>query len=315
LPRQRNLARRCGNSTIMKLIAIVVVLTFAVSCKKDESPTGADAKKTMGLYAKGYNALLSDPQRLVANYFSTFPNGFDAKSHRPSLFDHRSFAEGKIKEARSAFAAGKDAAPESLGKLDAPAQRALVAIDKVLATYTGAMQYYQAESYKDDAGAKAKQLHEQMIAASGDFRGAMRELGDELSALEDVQATDELAKYADDKDYSYWFRFYNQRAKTFLTAWERGPDAEKTLPAAEKALAAANAELAAFTGQKGGKLHGSFRTYADRAIDFLGEAKKLVREGGKGGKDGEALVRAYNQLITMSNTLQQLEGHKVLKDE
>ena len=39
----------------------LVAASILAACDKDQSATGADAKKAMGLYAQGYNALLEDP--------------------------------------------------------------------------------------------------------------------------------------------------------------------------------------------------------------------------------------------------------------
>ena len=45
---------------------IFVARVFLVTaCKKDPSVTGSDAKKAMGLYATGFNALLADPKGML----------------------------------------------------------------------------------------------------------------------------------------------------------------------------------------------------------------------------------------------------------
>jgi len=302
-----------GVRQLPRMHRILIALVFLVTaCKKDPSVTGSDAKTAMGLYAKGFNALLADPKRMLSGYFSTVPpNGAPDPKNPPHLMTS-SFTDGKIKEAREAFAQAKEARPESLATLDAPAQAAVAAIEKAAAAYEQVDKYYQAETFKDDKGAKAKELHQQMVAADKAFGEAMHQLGDGLSKIEDAQAADELAKYADDKSYSYYFRFYNQQAKKFLDVVEGGDKVK--LPEAKKTLDGASGELAKFASGKGGKLHSSFKTYADRADEFQAEVTKLMRDGDV-DKAYEPLVAAYNQLIAMGNTLYQIEGVDALKDQ
>jgi len=291
-------------------LALLFVVT---ACKKDPSVTGSDAKTAMGLYAKGFNALLADPKRMLSSYFSSVPpDGAPDPKGQPPHFMGGGFVDNKIKEAREAFAAAKEARPESLAQLDAPAQAAIAAIDKAAAAFAQVEKYYQAETFKDDKGAKAKELHGQLVAADKAFGEAMRQLGDGLSKIEDEQAADELAKYADDKDYSYYFRWYTQQAKKFLNVVEAG---DKTkLPDAAKAQAAATGELQKFVAGKGTKLNSTFKSFADYADSFQAEATKLVRDGDM-DKGYDPVVSAYNQIITMGNSLYQVEGVGALKDQ
>ena len=290
---------------------ILIALVFLVTaCNKDPSVTGSDAKKAMGLYAKGFNSLLEDPKRMLQDYFSSARDGTPDPKNPLHLFPYS--AEGKIKEAKDAFAEAKSARPDTLASLDAPAQTAVDAAEKAAAAIEQVKKYYQAETYKDDKGAKAKELHAQLVAADKAFGGAIHQLGEGLSKIEDQQAADEIAKYADDKDYSYWYRYYDQQAKKFLTVVEAG---DKTkLAAAKQALDGATGELQAFVAKKGGKLHSSFKTFADRADAFVAEATKLMRDGDL-DKAYDPLVSAYNQLIGMGNTLAEIEGVNALKDQ
>jgi uncharacterized protein DUF3829 len=305
-------------------VLIAIALLGPSACKKDESLTGADAKKTMGLYAKGFNALLADPKRMLSGYFSTLPADKPLDfSRKPTLFDDH-FVAGKVKEAKEAFAAAKESAPKSMATLDAPAQQALAAIDKATAVYGEAYAYYQAEGYKDDKGDKGKKLHEQLIAASKEFNGALNKLSDGMSAIEDAQAADEIAKY-DDKSYSYWFRYYTQQAKLFVVALERANSPEEIgkLAAIAKTLAAANEQLAAFANGKGAALNSSFKNYYKDAVALDGEVKKLMRLVGEGktfadrelGQAADGVTSAYNILVEMGNALYQVEGVNNLKDE
>src|SRR5258706_3431222 len=139
-----------------RITTLLIIVSIACACKKDEGPTGDDAKKTMGLYAKGFNALLSDPKRLIANYFSALPADKPLDFSRPPSLSSDSFVASKVKEAKEAFASAKEAAPKSLASLEPPATQAIAAIDKATKVYAEAYAYYQAEGYKDDKGDKGK---------------------------------------------------------------------------------------------------------------------------------------------------------------
>lgn len=304
---------------------LIACIAIACACKKDQSATGADAKRAIGLYATGFNALLADPKRIVSGYFSSLPaDKLPDVTKKPSLLD-AGFATSKLKEAKEAFASAHDAAPGSLASLQPAAESALAAADKAVTTYVEAYRYYEAEGFKDDKGAKGKQLHEQMIASSDAFDAAMAKLSDGMEAIEDAQTTDEIKKYASDKDYSYWFRFYSHAVKPLVIAISRAstPAEVAKLPAIVKSLAPVDAELAAFVATKGAKISSSFKTYADDAVTFQAETRKLMRllEAGKTFADSEvdqaadAVVRAFNNLINMGNALYQVEGVNNLKDE
>jgi hypothetical protein len=261
---------------------------------------------------------------LIAGYFQSIPAG-DAPdlTRSPGLSD-ATFATRKLKEARTSFTAANEAAPESL-KIGPAAEAAVSAAEKALAIYDTAYKYYQAETFKDDKGAKGKELHAQMTAARKTFDETMTKLSDSMEAIEGAQMADEIAKYADDKSYSYWFRFYTQQAKQVvvqLTRASSAADLQKVV-AAIKALAPHDQGLAAFVAKKGPKLSSTFKSYADNATSFQAEATKLVRliEAGKTFDDAElgtaadAVIGAFNRLISMNNTLYQVEAVNNLKDE
>jgi hypothetical protein len=301
---------------------LIAALAIAAACKKDQSATGADAKQAMGLYAKGFNDLLADPKRLIGDYFSSIPADKPLDFERKPSLMGSSFAASKIKEAREAFAAARDAAPESLAALAPAADAALAAADKAIAIYDTAYKYYEAETYKDDKGEQAKQLRDQMIAASKEFSGAINKLSDGMESIEDAQVADEIAKHADDKDYSYWFRFYSQQAKLVVNAVSREGSPEK-IGAAVKALAPIDDQLAAFVKAKGGKLSSSFKTYINNATSFQAATTKLMRlldakkplDDREVGAAADAVIFAYNQLVSYGNSLYQIEAVKNLKDE
>jgi Protein of unknown function (DUF3829) len=304
----------------MYRFVLALALLFT-ACKKDNSTTGEPAREAMGLYAKGFNALIADPKGMITEYFEKLPDGPQPDS-KPRLFAKQNFATSKISEARDAFVAAKKSAPASLAGLAAPADQALVAIDKVAVAFTAAHKYYDAENYKDDSFAKGKELHGQMVEASKQFQVALHQLEDGLSVIEDQQATDELKKYAGDRGYSYWFRAYNIEAKKFLTAVERAdaPEPRAALATAFTPMQKADEELAKFVEAKGTKLNASFKAYVGAAGRYNASAVKLLRlvkdakpDEAAIGREFDALVSGYNSLVSMANSLYQLEGADALK--
>ena len=310
---------------LLAALFVFAIAATAAACTKDNSATGADAKQALGRYATGFNALLDDPKRLIDGYFSAFPADHppDPSPH-PSLAS-ASFATDKLAEARAAFADAARAAPPSLAALAPAAETALGETDKAVALCDAAYKYYQADGYKDDGGARGKQLHAQLIAARTQVHAAIRALDAGMGSIEDAQAADELAKRAGDKDYSYWFRFYDQQAKRVVKAvtGASSPAELAQVATAIKAMAPADDQLAAFVTAKGTKLAHPFRSYADDATAFQAEARKLARliEAGKTFDDHElddaarSVVGAYNNLITVANALTQVEAVDNLKDE
>jgi hypothetical protein len=301
--------------------SVLVALALFAACKKDTSTTGAPAQEAMGLYAKGFNALLKDPKQMIKEYFDSIPEAGPDPKARLRLFPRQNFATSAIKEARESFDKAKSAAPDSMASLAPAADQAIAAIERVATTYTAAQKYYEAENYKDDQLAKGKELHGQMIAAAKDFNTALGTLEAGLSKIEDEQATQELAKYEGDKSYSYWFRFYNMQAKKFLSAVEAAhtPETLAKLDAAFQPIAAATDALGKFVASKGGKVNTTFNSYADRATSFHATATKLIRlakepkvDGAALDRETESLISNYNTLVSMANTLYDVEAAKAL---
>ena len=311
----------------LSLRNFIVAVCFAAiglslgACKKDQSTTGESAQESMGLYAKGFNALIDSPMEMVKEYEDKIPEaGPPGDDQKPRLFPRQNFADNKIKEARDAFAAAKKAAPKSLEALGPVADRAIAGAEKSLKIFTDAHKYYDAEDYKDDQFAKGKALHTQMMAAIGEFRGAIRELQAGLSKVEDEQAASELTKYKQDS-YGYWFRFFNQQAKKFVDTTQAAGSPEELAKLEEsfKPIDAAFTGLQAFLASKNPP-QATFKAYTDSAGRFHSTGKKLLRAIKEGQADGNALTQAgnslvsdYNTLVSLANSLYELEGNDLLK--
>src|SRR5262249_49776499 len=132
---------------------IAIALTI-VACHKDQSTTGATAKEAMGLYAKGFNLMLKDPRGMIDTYFQTIPRTGPTLDAKPNLFPSQQMAASSIKQAREAFDEAKKVAPSTMADLAPASDRVMAACDKLTATFTDAVKYYEAETYKDDKLAK-----------------------------------------------------------------------------------------------------------------------------------------------------------------
>ena len=114
------------------------------------------------------------------------------------------------------------------------------------------------------------------------------------------------------KDYGYWFRNYNLEAKKLLAA-ARDP---KKIGDAFKAFEAVQTSFTEFVKSKGTDLNSSFQPFARDADSFFNAATKLHRDARDGADLREArqsLVSAYNSLISMANSLYQVESAGALK--
>jgi Protein of unknown function (DUF3829) len=302
------------------LLLFLGLVLLLGACKKNQSSTGEPAQEAMSHYAKGFNALLKQPNEMVEEYFENIPQEGPAAGSKPRLFARQGMASNAIKEAKDAFKAAKASAPASLALLAPAADKAIAAVDKVHATYSAAQKYYDAKDYEDDQLAKGKELHQQMVAHSKELAAALHDLQEGLSRVEDQQSRAELEKL-DRKEYGYWFRYFNQQAKSFVNKVEVSPaSSDEAFPSLDQALT----EMTAMLGQKPDP-NTTFKAYVGAAERFHSTAKKLVRaaKDSAGGKDAKALasiqqesrtlIDNYNALVSMAGSLYELEANKLLK--
>ena len=299
----------------------IAVVAFA-ACKKDASTTGAPAQEAMGLYAEGFNTLIKDPKSLIRDYFQSIPDSGPDEKSKPHLFPYQNSLPNKIKDARAAFDKAKASAPKSLANLAPAADQAIAAVERLEQIYSTAQKYYDAENYKDDQFAKGKELHAQMIAVTKDFNAAIGKLENALSSIEDEQAAQELAKFADNKGYSYWFRHFNMQAKKFLGAVEAAqtPEQLAKLEEAFHPISTAYDELNKFVATKSAQVNATFGSYAKQVDSFHAAGTKVVRlakapklEEADFDREAQNLVARYNSIVDFGNTLYKLEAQGLLK--
>jgi hypothetical protein len=180
--------------------------------------------------------------------------------------------------------------------------------------------YLEAEDYKDDAWAKGKQIHGDMVAAAEAYDKAIDVFGAALDAVEDVQMEAELKKQSKGS-YGYTFRYGNMQAKKLIGALQKPEDAETFRPAFKAAWAAFEpiaGEVSTFVTGKGDKINSTFKSWADNVDDIVAECKKLARDLDKA--DGQQISNAlnsiisnYNSMVSLANSLQSLEQNNLLK--
>jgi hypothetical protein len=307
------------------LVATALVAVGAPGCKKiaglagdavkgqsNDPAKGSAAIEAMGHYANGFNALISSPQSMVKRYYQEFPESGPEEGKKYNLFPEHTSAESKIAEAKKEFGEAAKSAPDSLKHIEPLATATLTDIEQVAAVYKTAHGYYQAEDFKDDKGAKGKQLHADFLKAAGAFRDDIAKLENALSEIEGKQADEELKEYADKETYSHQFRFFNRQANKLINA---KPEAQlAAFPAVESAYQG----LDAFNQKKGGA-QPAFKGYMGAAERFFADAKKLKR--GLEAKEKEeqldsvreSLTSSYNSLVNISSSLRDLEANNLLK--
>jgi hypothetical protein len=179
--------------------------------------------------------------------------------------------------------------------------------------------YVKGGEFKSDGGAKAKELHQAVLAALEGWKQAVGALGTELDRVQDAQSLAELAQHGKDT-YGYWYRFMTIQANQFLRVARRDPD---KLDASFTALEDAIAGARAFAAGKGAGVNETFAGYmkqVDRLADATTKLEKNVRaaktpaaKGQAVDKQFEDLISIYNTMISLHNTLVGAEGRGDLK--
>lgn len=179
--------------------------------------------------------------------------------------------------------------------------------------------YVKGGEFKSDAGAKAKPLHADLVAASEAWGKAVDALAVELERVEDAQSNAELAKHEAGKSYGYWFRLATIRANEFLRVARRdGAKAEAGLPKLEEALTG----FVGFAKDKA-NAHASFVGFGkqvDRMQQAIAKLKPALAKAATPAAKAavvdaamENLLSVYNTMVSLHNTLVEAEGNGQLK--
>jgi hypothetical protein len=314
---------------VIGTVIVALLCAAPLAACRDHSVTGKAAQAAMGGYAEGYNKLLEQVNPILDRYRSSFPGGpseemLDGKPGRkPHLMTATSMASRAIDEAKKAFQQASDAAPPTMSGAASAADETIGAAERVLALYSEAEHYYDAENYKEDKLARGKKLHADFVAAAARYRAGIHKLAAALDSIEDAQATAQLEKYEADKSFGYWLRKYTMEAKRFVNAVQAADTLEQLggLAAAYKPLDELHAELGKFATSHGATGNTPFSSYVSFADRLEAESRKLLRaikdatpdKGEPVGEAGSAVVQAYNNLVSTANSLYELEDAGGLK--
>lgn len=303
-----------ASATGCKKVASLVT-EKAASAATDALDGSSKTQQSVGSYTKGFNLLIEEPQKVIEEYFSKIPKEGPEPDKKYALFGRHTFAEPKLAEVKKAFEEGDKNATDDVKHLGPLASACSADIEKVLQIFKDAHQYYNAEDYKDDKGAKGKELHEAFVKASESFMQNLEKFESALSVIEEKQLAEELKQYEASKSYGYYFRLYNQKANNLLKVIRKKDAYLAAYPEVEKA----HADLTAFANGKS-DLHVSFKGYVAQADSYLAAAKKFRRALEEASpkpeeleRNHEALVNAYNNMISTSNALRELEANNLLK--
>ena len=307
------------------LATAAIATTFVIgACKGDGSTDDVTSNKSMAVmstYAEYYNEMIKTVPDMIKNYMSRVGDGEKIGEKEFKMMGLACM--GSPLDVAKVKASLEKAKKESTGEFkDLPplAEAMFEAGKSISETRAELCKNVKAEDYKDDGGAKANELHKKLVALVPQWSKATGEMSAALDKFEDQQALSQIKKYEGDKDDSYWFRFFNLKAKSMIRAVETGPD--RVAPAADELLKASE-ELDAFAKGKGDKLNAAFKAYVDRAEDFATDTKKLRRDVGAEedaakkaklvDKARNGFISDYNTLISLSDSLMSLEASKVLK--
>lgn len=302
--------------------AFFLVLT-GTGCSKMGSTTSDAAQTAMGHYAEGYNGLVDQIQsRIIDTYFEHIPeDGPEAMNSRLLPFPQQDFVTNSLRKAKDSFAAGKTAAPVSMQHVPALADELLSASESVTNIFSQAQQYYSAENFKDDDGAKGRELHSQMVQQTGRFREAVDAFDEAIDIIEDEQMEASLKEYEAEKSYSYWFRKMTMDAKKLVMALKTSEEITG-IDLALNQVEQTAAGLTAFVESKGGKtrINQSFQSYTDAADRFMVVVARLKRAARRDppdmkavGTEADNIITNYNTMISIGNALYQLEEYDQLK--
>jgi len=273
-------------------------------------------QQMLSAYAKGYNEVLNSFQDIVDNYSRAIPLDKEpsAELGRINFFGSGNY-DMALKTIKEAFDAAADAGPEKYKHLHPLANELYGSCQELARIYGDARAYYDAEDFKDDDFARGKEIHGKMRLAQERFDKALRQMEAALSVEEDKQMEAELADFDDKTTYGYQFRQAHFKAKQTLRIID---SYESDIDAIEKAIddfVAAYEELKAFADGKA-DLHVTFKAYVDQVEGFVGAIKRFRRElkaeerdPDKLRQEHDAIVSAYNTIISLRNALAELEGY------
>lgn len=299
----------------MKRVVVGVLSSVLMVSCGGCSKSGSDdlSKKESNAYSSyvdGYNKLLEDPQKMVEDYQSNFPEEGPQEGSDYELRGAHTNAVDELKFVREAFAEGRKSISSEMGEMASAADSSIALMSRIYDLYDSAQVYYAGQDYRDDGYAKGKMLHAQMVTAVDGYRKHLDIFGERLSSYENTISLKEIKQYEGKKGNRYWYRFYNFQAKQLVQAAE---SPEKYLQAFEQ-YDSAYTGLKAFVASEGDKIHVAYSSYVGVVENFHGYAKKVRRSMQNNEpvdeNDADLLNSSYNSLVGISNSFGELEAYK-----
>ncbi len=281
--------------------------------KLDDGPDAG--QQTLGLYARGFNLLIDDPQECLTEYFDdvSLDGPLEGKVYR--FFPAQTRGSIEITNAKKSFKQAAAGAPASLSHLEALGTAAIKNLEEACSTFAEVHKYYDAEDFKDDQGKKGKALHSRMVKLAESTQESMKKLEMALSKIEEEQSKKELAEYEKNKSYSYWFRLFSFESKKLL-----GVKDPKEFQKRYAAVDQAYEGLKSFATSKGDATNAAFKSFMSQADRFHSTAKKMSRALEKKEPNAQKLdnmqnqlTNAFNTIVSIGNTLRELEANDLLK--
>lgn len=320
------------SKTNIGVLVCVSALLGATGCKKLTKLLGKDAaqeveqmagaalgpsadEQAMGMYAEGYNVLIDDPQKCLSEYFDDVPEEGPQPEEKYRFFPAHTRGTIELGKVKTSFEQAASAASDELKHLEPLAKDALKQLEGACTTFSEVHKYYDAEDFKEDEGKKGKDLHTKMLAAASGTHGALEKLETALSKIEEKQSQKELAQFEKDKDYSYWFRAFSFESKKLLGVTDAAAF-DKKFTAMDKVYT----QVKAFSDKKGDGQNAAFKSFVGQADRFHSIAKKLGRALNEPEPNPQVLqnestqlTSTYNSLVSIGNSLRQLEANNLLK--
>lgn len=208
-----------------------------------------------------------------------------------SLFER---AIGKIKEGRAINGGNATEAA------DAAADKLIASGDALIAKWKDLEPYYQSKAYRDDALAKGKAAHEELVAAYVGLLDGINQLDTVLTEqgrAQNAQRIADLRKSGEDNAANLIDASAQAEVLVSHALADEIPEADAGLANLEAAIAKARETQAAMSDGDINKSH--YDMTLDALTDVVGAFRNLKQSPGDSNKD--AVLRAYNESVTAMN--------------
>ena len=326
---------------IARIVVASSLLLASSACKRAESRTGSGAggsgaesrAEALGEKTDPYIVCLNTFSRDVFQGRNSYLDSFDAEKGPvdKDLKKGRLYGPRKLQDPKACLEGVAAAAKREprLPKLEAAGQAYVAALQKLIPIYQELDTYFDREDYKDDALAKVKGRHAELMAAWKAFGEADHALGEEVDAAEDQVQVAKLAEL--EKSEGKKLRWLHTRliatAKKVLRAGGLASDPSQVdaakLQAAVGEYETHLSELKAYTTAHKEEVDNQVMAYwridspaeevlktgkavmrrARDKVKFSSGERMTIEANNAESVDGHpaSLIRAYNSLIEASN--------------